>query len=185
MFVLRHHLTPGWLLLAGPVLLLALVVTQGCLRKPKIQAAETDPWILASLSGTVARVTDGDTITILASNQELQVKLYGMMAPSYTQPYGKKSKQALADMVLGHPIQVDIVGTDSYGRTVGLVYRDEQFVNLAMIRYGWAWCYQNFVDLPGMREAEGEARTQRAGLWQGSNPVPPWKFRTEAEGTQR
>ena len=48
------------------------------------------------------------------------------------------------------------------------------------MREGWAWAYKEYLRGPYVSEfisAEREAREKKLGLWQQSNPKPPWEFR--------
>ncbi len=56
--------------------------------------------------GTVIKVSDGDTIRILARGQNLKIRLSGIDAPEKDQPYGKRARKALADMVAGKNVSV-------------------------------------------------------------------------------
>jgi micrococcal nuclease len=66
-----------------------------------------------------------------------------------------------------------------YRREVGRIYLADRFINLEMVRYGFAWRYVRY-DKPGeFSAAELEAREHRRGLWADPQPVAPWKFRRE------
>ena len=134
------------------------------------------------LTGRVVKVTDGDTITILDANQtQHKVRLYGIDTPEYKQPYSRAATKALADLVEGEGVGVDVKDTDSYGRTVGVVYKGTVNVNLEMVKSGYAWWYKKYAPLDDdLRVAEERARTDRLGLWADPNPVPPWEWRQAA-----
>lgn len=134
------------------------------------------------LSGRVVKVTDGDTITILDANQaQHKVRLYGIDAPEYRQPYSRAAKKALAGLVERERVGVDVKDTDSYGRSVGVVYRGSVNVNLEMVKSGYAWWYKKYAPLDDdLRVAEERARTDSLGLWADPNPVPPWEWRQRA-----
>lgn len=54
------------------------------------------------LQGKVVRVADGDTITILDSqNTQHKIRLMGIDAPEKGQPFGDASKRSLSDLVFG------------------------------------------------------------------------------------
>ncbi len=131
------------------------------------------------LSGRVVKVTDGDTITILDANDtQHKVRLYGIDTPEYKQPYSRAATKALAGLAEGEGIGVDVKDTDSYGRTVGVVYKGNVNVNLEMVKSGYAWWYKKYAPLDDdLRVAEERARTDRLGLWADPNPVPPWEWR--------
>ena len=57
-------------------------------------------------SGKVIKVSDGDTITVLQDKRQIKVRLYGIDAPELKQPYGKKSKQFLSNLITGKIAEV-------------------------------------------------------------------------------
>ena len=59
------------------------------------------PKVVEEFSGKVIGVTDGDTIKVLVNKESVTVRLEGIDAPESGQSYGKKSKEALAEMVAG------------------------------------------------------------------------------------
>jgi endonuclease YncB( thermonuclease family) len=66
---------------------------------------------------------------------------------------------------------------DRYKRQVGRIYLGERFINMEMVRDGFAWRYVQY-DKPGeFIAAETEARAARRGLWADKDPVPPWEWR--------
>lgn len=129
--------------------------------------------------GRVVRVADGDTVSILGSdNKQHRVRLYGIDTPEQDQPHGASSKQALSDLLADQVVDVVVVETDSYGRTVATLYRDGNNINKAMVAGGNAWWYRHFA--PHSRElqnAEQTARQREAGLWRAAQPIPPWEWR--------
>ena len=131
------------------------------------------------LSGRVVKVTDGDTITILDANQaQHKVRLYGIDTPEYKQPYSRSATKALAGWVEGEGVGVDVKDTDSYGRTVGVVYKGNVNVNLQMVKSGYAWWYKKYAPFDDdLRMAEERARIDKLGLWAEPNPIPPWEWR--------
>ena len=54
---------------------------------------------LFALSGKVVSIHDGDTITVLQDKQQVKVRLFGIDAPELKQPYGKKSKRFLSNLI--------------------------------------------------------------------------------------
>ena len=131
------------------------------------------------LSGRVVKVTDGDTITILDANQtQHKVRLYGIDTPEYKQPYSRVATKALAGLVEGEGVGVDVKDTDSYGRTVGVVYKGNVNVNLQMVKSGYAWWYKKHAPLDDdLRMAEERAQIDKLGLWAEPDPIAPWEWR--------
>jgi endonuclease YncB( thermonuclease family) len=131
------------------------------------------------LSGRVVRVADGDTVSILDhNNKQHKVRLYGIDTPERDQPFGKAAKNALVQLIDGKPVDVVVITKDTYGRTVGTLYREGININVAMVASGYAWWYQHFAPHEhALRTAEQEAREQRLGLWAEAHPVAPWDWR--------
>ena len=91
---------------------------------------------IRSVTGTVTKVSDGDTIQITTPAQtKLRVRLYGIDAPETPkisqrtghinkpgQPYGKESWKALDGKIKGKQVRLDIIDIDQYKRMVGIVW---------------------------------------------------------------
>lgn len=149
------------------------------------------------LEGRTVRVHDGDTIHILAAGRRIKVRLHAIDAPELGQPFGRKSREALAAMIAAKYVRVDVRGRDVFGRTIGTVwilqrmslpdrpatgFAREINVNEEMIRRGWAWCFRKYTHgQPDLfrryMRLEREAREGRRGLWADPKPLPPWKWR--------
>ncbi|WP_315107697.1 thermonuclease family protein [uncultured Campylobacter sp.] len=59
------------------------------------------PISLIAEQNKVVSIHDGDMITVLQGKQQIKVRLFGIDAPELKQPYGKKSKQFLVNLVTG------------------------------------------------------------------------------------
>ena len=130
---------------------------------------------LFALSGKVISIHDGDTITILQNKQQIKVRLFGIDAPELKQPYGKKSKQFLANLIAGKVVEVEENGKDRYKRTIGIVYLGNTDINAQMVANGYAWAYRKFSKKYTAQESK--AKSQKLGLWRDKEPVPPWEWR--------
>lgn len=130
---------------------------------------------LFALSGKVVSIHDGDTITILQGKQQIKVRLFGIDAPELEQPYGKKSKQFLANLIAGEVVEVEPKGKDRYKRTLGIIYFKGQDINAQMVLNGYAWAYVKYSKI--YVDHERLARENKRGLWQSSDPTPPWEWR--------
>lgn len=138
--------------------------------------------------GRVIKVADGDTIVVLdgAKNQH-RIRLRAIDAPERNQPFGRRARESLVDLVGGKTVRVQAGGADRYGRDLGIVRLGRVDVNQAQIERGMAWWYrsysdeQSLVDRADYRRAESAARAQRRGLWSKPHPVPPWIWRHHAE----
>ena len=129
----------------------------------------------------VVSVTDGDTIKVFnAEHGQVKIRLYGIDTPEKAQPYGKAAGKYLASLIAGATVEIESVTKDRYGRTVGIVWGNETNINQEMVRAGYAWVYQRYCDKPFCDYwliLENEAKIDKLGLWQESNPVPPWEWR--------
>jgi micrococcal nuclease len=129
----------------------------------------------------VVSVTDGDTIKVYNAEQgQVKIRLYGIDTPEKAQPYGKAAGKYLASLIAGATVEVESVTTDRYGRTVGIVWGGKTNINQQMVMTGYAWVYQRYCDRDFCSDwltFEDKARSSRIGLWQESNPIPPWEWR--------
>lgn len=142
------------------------------------------PCNAATIDGLVVGVADGDTITVLdADKVQHKIRLAGIDAPEKKQPFGKRSKQSLSDLVFAKTVTVETNKVDKYRRNVGKVLVDGVDANLVQVQRGFAWHYKAYeseqpaIDRKVYAEAENEARAAKMGLWSDAGPVPPWEFR--------
>jgi len=134
----------------------------------------------ADFTGRVVAVSDGDTITVLRLRKQVKVRLVEIDAPERAQPYGNRSKQALAGLVRGQEVRVVEQGRDRFQRTLGRVYRGDLDVNAEQVRQGMAWVFRRYATDASLYPIEAEARARRRGLWRDDAPVPPWEWRQDS-----
>lgn len=142
---------------------------------------------IRTVEGFVQKVSDGDTVTLVTrGGTKLRVRLYGFNAPEVRhekkpgQTFGEEAKRALAEKVLRKEVAITIQDRNQYKRVVGIIRIGNRNINEEMVREGWAWAYREYLRGPYVSEfinAEREARERKLGLWQQSNPQPPWEFR--------
>lgn len=150
------------------------------------------PALAAQLQGRVAGVSDGDTITLLTSEQrQFKIRLSGIDAPEKKQAFGAFAKESLSRQVFGRPVVVEWSKTDRYGRIVGKIEIGGTDVNLEQVREGSAWVYTQYLkelpeaDRKRYLEAEQQAKEERRGLWHDRDPEPPWAWRKERRSAGR
>lgn len=136
------------------------------------------------ITGRVVGVADGDTLTLLDSEQRQHIiRLDGIDAPEKKQPFGQASKRHLSDLAFGQEATADCHKVDRYRRNVCNVTVNDADVCLEQMRAGLAWVYTKYArELPPQRradyiDAETEARAARRGLWSDPEPMPPWEWR--------
>lgn len=130
---------------------------------------------LFAFPAKVIKISDGDTITVLSGKEQTKVRLYGIDAPEKKQDYGQRSKQFLASLIAGQVVEVEPKGKDRYKRTLGTIYYKGQDINAQMVLNGYAWAYVKYSRI--YVDQEKTARENKRGLWQSSNPTPPWVWR--------
>jgi len=136
------------------------------------------------LIGKVIKVSDGDTITVLDSNnQKHKIRLKGIDAPESQQAFGDISTQSLSELVYDKEVFVNWDKKDKYYRNLGKVIVDGRDANYEQLKKGLAWYYKQYEkdlsdeDKKRYSEAEEWARNYTEGLWADSNSIPPWEFR--------
>lgn len=131
-----------------------------------------------TLRGPVVGVKDGDTISVLIAGKAIAVRLSDIDAPELKgQAFAASSKQSLSELVFNQQVELDIIGRDTYGRTIARVRRGDLDVNLEQVRRGYAWAYRKYTRDPAILAAESNARLAAMGLWRDSEQTPPWEFR--------
>lgn len=141
-----------------------------------------------TLQGTVMQVKDGDTVTVRPDEggQFITCRLYGIDTPETAkrgksgQAYGEEATKELKKLTLGQTVTVETTGAKTYNREVCIIKKNGTDINLEMVKRGYAWAYVQYLKRPHASEyieAEKEARSKKLGLWQESNPTPPWEWR--------
>ena len=131
--------------------------------------------------GTVIKVSDGDTISILNyQNKQIKIRLYGIDAPEKAQDFGNIAKEHLAYLIAGKDIQVKVINIARYGRSVGRINIDGKEVAEEMLKAGLAWVYTYYCKIPECeqwKELETQANTAKVGLWSNPTAQEPWLWR--------
>lgn len=130
----------------------------------------------------VVEVVDGDTVRVIVrkGGKQLKIRLHGIDAPELDQDYGPESKDALARLVEGRVVMVDIVGVDRYRRQVGILHAGSprNSANKAMVELGLAYNWTTYGRVWGGHNAEKRARSKRIGLWaRFGGEARPWSHR--------
>lgn len=135
-----------------------------------------------TLSGRVVKVKDGDSFVMRSEGLVYEIRMYGIDAPEYEQPYGKKSAQALRSLIDSKNINVIKTGSDTYGRLIGKVYIGKTYINLEMVKSGNAHWYSKYAPQDkDLQSAEQAAKQSKLGLWAQPNPILPSQWRKQAK----
>jgi|694.fasta_scaffold04639_12 endonuclease YncB( thermonuclease family) len=164
----RVHTPPRtWLIVGLAVASIVLPLLIARLSEP---APETPAW-------RVLAIHDGDTVSCQAGDgRSRRIRLVGIDAPEFGQPFGRRAADALAAKLEGRTVEVEDRGTDQHGRLLGRIRVVGRDVNLEMVADGWAWAF-GFAPDETYLAAEADARRRRAGLWADPRPTPPAEWR--------
>lgn len=127
----------------------------------------------------VLEIHDGDTVSCLAPDgRPRRIRLVGIDAPEFGQPFGRQAARGLASKVAGRMVRIEDRGIDQHGRLLGRIHVDGRDINREMIADGWAWTFGYAADEEDLA-AEAEARRRRSGLWADRQPTPPAEWRAQ------
>lgn len=154
--------------------------------------------VIDSVTGVIVAVSDGDTATVRTSYGDLIIRMFAIDAPEAKchgfsdsvciedgQAKAKDSKLYLRHLILNKNAQVRLGQGMSGKRLVGTILVDGKDINLEMVKAGYAWHYKYFSknqttdDRQVYSAAEDNAKLLKSGLWEDSNPVPPWIWRKQ------
>lgn len=140
------------------------------------------PLTAHAFSGTVTKVSDGDTFTVATDHGAQRVRIFGIDAPEHGQAFGTAARQDLAALILDKTVEVvppprHTKFPRSYDRVVGLVTVGGTDVGWSMISLGDAWAYDDFSPPPSYDDAMAQAISLHIGLWSDKEPLPPWDWR--------
>jgi endonuclease YncB( thermonuclease family) len=132
----------------------------------------------ADFDGRVVDVHDGDTLTVLADQKQIRVRLADIDAPERGQAFGWRSTQSLAGMCAGEEAHVAEQRKDRYGHVLGRVTCGRYDANAEQVRRGFAWVSTRYApkDSP-LYSVQTAARLERRGLWIDRVSMAPWEWR--------
>ncbi len=122
----------------------------------------------------VVSVHDGDTVSVILNKKQEKVRLTGIDAPEMAQePWGREAKKHLETLLNAAiwkvRLEYDIENKDRYGRILAYLWTDDRkFINLMMIKSGYAMLYTfppNVKYVNELRAAQKEAREGKLGIW--------------------
>ncbi|PIE58479.1 MAG: hypothetical protein CSA33_03395 [Desulfobulbus propionicus] len=135
-------------------------------------------------TGYVLYVLDGDSMLVQKEGARVEIRLYGIDAPEYNQPYGSAAGRFARTEVQGKKVTVIPVDTDRYGRTVAWVRCGGRLLNQELVQHGYAWVYTRYCldkkECGQLKKLERAAKRAGRGLWKKKNPLPPWRWKTRS-----
>lgn len=159
------------------------------------------PALADVIEGRVIEVSDGATITVLATEGASmhRVRLAGIDAPGRDRTYGSNARESLRRLVAGKTVRVETTAIDARGLLIGvvLVVRSPKECGdqpcapvldpgLSQLSFGWAVIDQANLGRQSdaaqkqYAVAEAQARARRVGLWR----EPNFQLRSEVVQTR-
>ena len=83
----------------------------------------------------------------------------------------------MKDLLKEGKVDIDISGTDRYGRKLGRLYWRDKDINRELVSAGYAWVYDDYVTDLSFYDDQNRARYLKKGLWRDSDPIKPWIWR--------
>jgi micrococcal nuclease len=132
------------------------------------------------ITGNVVSVIDGNTVEFQTSdNETFRFVLAGIDAPEINQDFGEEAKKLLDKLIGGEEVRIVVEGKDRLGNRVGsLVYGKNKDPRHELLEKGLAWTAEKNPK-PEFETIKDAAKSHKKGLWEQSNPTPPWTFRRQ------
>jgi endonuclease YncB( thermonuclease family) len=132
------------------------------------------------LSGKVVSVIDGNTIELMADdNESYKIMLFGIDSPELEQEFGEKAQRFLQKLILDKKVSVTIQGKDRWGNRLGIILIDGKVdPRFDLLEAGLAWTAER-NPIEELETVKEKAREKGKGLWKEKDPTPPWIFRRE------
>lgn len=116
-------------------------------------------------SVVLERVVDGDTVEL---GDGRTVRLLNIDTEETGRAWSEEAKEFLGRFE-GKSVELEISGIDKYGRILGRLYSDGDYINLELVREGLAYSYLGEgSELKKFKEAERQARDKELGIWEKS-----------------
>lgn len=148
-------------------------IDQSSTQESQQESAENEQKLQEGEKLLVTRVIDGDTIEVAGGER---IRYIGIDTPETVDPrrpvgcFGHEASAKNKELVENKYVRLekDIVDKDKYGRLLRYVYVDDKFVNLELVKNGFAHILTIPPDVKYTEEflkAEREAREAKRGLW--------------------
>ncbi len=132
------------------------------------------------IKAEVIKVIDGDSIKVQSAKEKIEIRLYGIDAPEYDQPFAAHSKKYVKKKLQGKNVEIVPVDTDRYGRLVAIVRRGDKIINEQLLDQGLAWYYPKYCKkriCSSWKKTNKKAKKEKKNIWSEPSPVAPWKWK--------
>ena len=111
----------------------------------------------------IERVLDGDTVEL---EDGRKVRLANINTPEKKLAYSDLAKNYLIEFT-DESVELEDLGADKYGRTLGRLYFNNKYINLEIVERGFAHSYLVFDgEEREFSKAEEKARDGKIGIWE-------------------
>lgn len=118
------------------------------------------------------RVIDGDTIRIWYQGQSESVRLLRINTPERGRPGYGEATESLRELIGGRSVALEFengeIERDRYDRLLAYVFADGVNANVEQVRRGWSDFWTRYGEgkyAAQFREAEEQAKREKAGMW--------------------
>ena len=125
----------------------------------------------------IKKIIDGDTVHVFFKDEVYKLRLTEIDAPERDQPFGIDATNYLKELLGEGKVDIDISGTDRYGRKLARLYWKGKDINRELVSAGYAWVYDEYVTDYSFYDDQTKAKLYRRGLWVDSDPIKPWIWR--------
>jgi micrococcal nuclease len=146
--------------------------------------AQNHPQREPRFQARVVEVVDGDTVHLLplGARDTIKARLNGIDAPEICQPFGPQSRDALTQKIHQKVVIVESPRLDDYGRSLAVLYLNNDNINAWLVNEGYAWSYGRKGSRGPYASEESQAKSGKRGLFADSKATRPRDFRRKNKG---
>lgn len=135
--------------------------------------------VTPSYQAKVIAVIDGDTLQVSKRQAKITVDLAAVDAPERGQFYYLNAKGLLSQWVIGKYVTIVEQGSIGLDRIIARVYVNGRDINRSLVAKGAAWVAPSNRQDAGLLASQANAQIEKLGIWQQSQPTPPWHWRED------
>ncbi|MEQ8925564.1 MAG: thermonuclease family protein [Fulvivirga sp.] len=130
-------------------------------------------------TGKVVNVIDGNTFEIENEDGEvIQFMLSEVDCPEFGQTLSDEAKAFTEDLILKKKVQVELKGKDWLGNRLAIItLRNGTVLHEELLKEGLGWADRKASTASSTLESRAKAK--KMGLWNESEPTPPWIYRRQ------
>ncbi|MDH3512281.1 MAG: thermonuclease family protein [Gammaproteobacteria bacterium] len=146
-------------------ILLCGVLVAGAVSAAQDHGSASDPRS-GYFYGRATKVVDGDTLSMkTAEGKPLRVRVAEIDAPEKGEPFSKRARQALNQIIWNQDLAIRLYDIDSYGRIVGHVFVGATDAGRELVRDGLAVVYRRYSTDASLLDLERQAREAKLNIW--------------------